>query len=379
MSTELNSWRMRYRVTNASSDELIVKIKGGLSYIIRQSKEATFDRERFIYVTLENILLDNLRVDEDQALSKLDRVILREINLEKRRIQETTAEYFKTLPNDLTTRIRLTEDLVERNNAIHSELLGVTLYCGGENVYQPSLNTPDQTFAELFEDYNKDETIKADGGLHYFVYINDPQRISKPTYTNVMGKAVEVPIVMDSKRLPGLYIGLFTGIEPRETLYYTFETLTDKKAAALGLFQSKKECQEGGNTERYLSAENKNRDLIKDNGRLSDQVENITTLLGKADVTIAGLVSENTQLKHDHKNEIKQLKMEHNFELTQVRNQSKISADMFKFESRIKDASTKANLDFIKQKSDHNNWGEIAKAVGTLAGVAFTGYKLLAG
>lgn len=379
MSTEVNSFRLNYRITNASADEVIVKVKGGLSYIIRRSKEATFQHERYLFVTIENVLLDNLKVDDTQALTKLDRKILKEIHEEQLRIQTRTAEYFKTLPNDINVRIRLTEDLVERNNAIHSELLGITLYCGGENIHQPCLNTPGQTFRELFDDQNEHEEVKASGGLHYFVYINDPQRITKPLYTNVLGKAVEVPVVMDPKRQPGLYIGLSLGIEPRETLYYTFESMGPKTLEAVGLFQSKQECQEGGNTERYVTAENKNRELTKDNGRLKDQLESTNALLLKADVSMANLVGELTQLKNDHKNEIKQLKMEHNFELTNARNQSKITSDMFKFESRIKDATNKANLDYVKQKSDHNNWGEFAKAIGALAGVAFTGYKLLVG
>ena len=54
-----------------------------------------------------------------------------------------------------------------------------------------------------------------------------------------------------------------------------------------------------------------------------------------------------------------------------------MASDLFKFETRIKDTVNKANTELVKQKGAQNSWGDFAKAVGTLAGVAITGYKLL--
>jgi len=376
MTTELNCFQLNYRITNISSKEIIVKVKGGLSYIVQRGAEATFVNEQQIHVVIENVYLDNLVIDVNAALTKLDKAILTELSKEHERLKKVNTEYHIRMPASLRVQLDLHKGLVERNNAIHSELMGITLYVGGENLNQPCLNTPAFTMKELFENPG-DESMQGKAALHYFVYVNDPQRVNKPLYTNIMGKSTEVPVDYDVNKQPGLYVGISRGIEPRGTQYYAFGELDDLKLTQLGLFKTKAECDAGGNTERFLTAESKNRDLNKDNSSMRTQIQNLTEALAKSETNAFRLNTEITKLKEDHRIEVNAIKLEHRMESNTLKHSGKMASDLFKFESRIKDTVNKANTELVKQKGAQNSWGDFAKAVGTLAGVAITGYKLL--
>ena len=376
MTTELNCFQLNYRITNISSKEIIVKIKGGLSYIVQRGSEATYINEQQIHVVIENVFLDNLMIDVNAALTKLDKAVLMELSKEHERLKKTNNEYHIRMPVSLRVSLDLHKGLVERNNAIHSELMGITMYVGSENLNQPCLNTPAFTMQELFENPG-DESMQSKGGLHYFVYVNDPQRVNKPLYTNIMGESTEVPVDYDANKQPGLYVGISRGIEPRGTQYYAFGELNDQKLTQLGLFKTKAECDLGGNTERFLTAESKNRDLIKDANSMRTQIQNLTEALGKSETNVFRLNNELIKVKDEHKLEINAIKMEHRMEANTLKHSGKMASDLFKFESRIKDTVNKANTELVKQKGAQNSWGDFAKAVGTLAGVAITGYKLL--
>lgn len=376
MTADLHCFKLDYRITNIANKELVVKVKNGLSYIIRRSEQATYRTEQMVYVNLENVYLENLQVDPEQALTKMDKAILQAIKDEQTRQMTGRNEvYYKNLTNNIGVKIALGQSLVERNNAIHSELLGITLYIGGENLDQPCLNTPGFTLQELFKEH--DEAAGTKNCLSYFIYVNDPLLTFKTLYTNVLGKSVEVPVDDDKNKLPGLYIGISRGIEPRETPYYTFASLDDKTLEQLGLFKSKAACDEGGNTERYLTAETRSKELSKEVAKSKETLENLTELLAKSEIVNSRLGTDLSKSREDHKTEVTRLKYEHNLETTQLKHQSKMSSDIFKYETRVKDTVNKANFDMVKQKSSYNSWGDFAKAVGTLAGVAFTGYKLL--
>jgi len=376
MTTELNCFQLNYRITNISSKEIIVKIKGGLSYIVQRGSEATYINEQQIHVVIENVFLDNLMIDVNAALTKLDKAVLMELSKEHERLKKTNNEYHIRMPVSLRVSLDLHKGLVERNNAIHSELMGITMYVGSENLNQPCLNTPAFTMQELFENPG-DESMQGKAALHYFVYVNDPQRVNKPLYTNIMGESTEVPVDYDANKQPGLYVGISRGIEPRGTQYYAFGELNDQKLTQLGLFKTKAECDLGGNTERFLTAESKNRDLIKDANSMRTQIQNLTEALGKSETNVFRLNNELIKVKDEHKLEINAIKMEHRMEANTLKHSGKMASDLFKFESRIKDTVNKANTELVKQKGAQNSWGDFAKAVGTLAGVAITGYKLL--
>jgi len=376
MATELNSFQLKYRVTNISNKEIIVKVKGGLSYIVQRGQEATYISEQQIHVVIENVYLDNLMIDVNAALTKLDKSILAEMSKEQERLRKSNSDYHIRMPVTLQVQLDLHQGMVERNNAIHSELLGITLYLGSSNMDQPCLNTPAFTMQELFENPG-DESIQGKAALHYFVYINDPNRVSKPLYTNIMGKSTEVPIDYDANKQPGLYVGISRGIEPRGTQYYAFGELDDQKLTHLGLFKTKAECDAGGNTERFLTAESKNRELNKDINSMRTQIENLSETLAKSESNVFRLTNDMTKLKDEHKIELNTIKLEHRIEANTLKHSGKMASDLFKFETRIKDTVNKANTELVKQKGAQNSWGDFAKAVGTLAGVAITGYKLL--
>lgn len=376
MTAELHCFKLDYRITNVANKELVVKVKNGLSYIVKRSEQPTYRAEQIVYVNMENVYLENLNIDPTQALTKLDRVILQGMKDEQdRQMTGRNEVYYKNLTNNIGIKVVLGQSLVERNNAIHSELLGITLYIGGENLDQPCLNTPGFTLQELFE--QQDEEAGTKNCLSYFVYVNDPLRTFKTLYVNVMGKSVEVPVDDDKNKQPGLYIGISRGIEPRETPYYTFASLDDKTLEQLGLFKSKSDCDQGGNTERFLTAETRNKELSKEVAKHRENLESLTDMLAKSEIVNARLGQDLSKSRDDHKTEVTRLKYEHNLEVTQLKHQSKMSSDMFKYETRMKDTVNKANFDMVKQKGSYNSWGDFAKAVGTLAGVAFTGYKLL--
>lgn len=373
----MNTFRLNYRVVNLSNEEMIVKAKGGLGYIIRRCKEPTYSTSRKVFVELTGVYLENLLVDEELAMTLFDAALLREIKREVERVKKNTGSeyYVKNFSNNLHVVINLTSSLVERNDAIHSEILGITLYNGLANAHQPGLNTPAYTFQELFNTTVADQPLPR-GGLHHFIYNNDPQRQLKTMWTNIMGKAVQVPVVSDETRQPGLYMGVMLGNELPQTLFYTFDGLDKKTKEALGLFDTRAECESGGNTERALAAEKRVGELGKDLNKTHDQISNLSSLLQRAEDNCTRLTNELTQTKQDNRTELNQIKHRHEVEMSQLKHQTKMSGDMFKYEARIKDAAVKANMDMMKHKGSVNTWGEFAKAIGTIAGLGFTGYKL---
>lgn len=377
MDEEMNTFRLNYRVVNHSNEEMIVRAKGGLGYIIRRCKEPTYSTSRKVFVEIPGVYLDNLLIDEQLAMTHFDAALLREIKREVERVKKATSSdyYVKNFSNNLHVVINLTKELVEKSDAIHSEILGITLYNGLGNANQPALNTPAYTFQELFSMTVADQPLPQ-GGLNHFIYNNDPLRQLKALYVNVMGKAVQVPVVSDETRKPGLYMGIIHGNETPQTLFYTFDGLDKKTKEGLGLFDTRSECEGGGNTERALSAEKRASELSKDLNKAHDQITNLSGLLQNAETNTTRLTNELAQTKQDNRTELNQIKHRHDVEMSQLKHQTKMSGDMFKYEARIKDAALKANMDIMKHKGSVNTWGEFAKAIGTIAGLGFTGYKL---
>jgi hypothetical protein len=375
METEISSFKLNYRIVNRSSQEMVVRAKGGLGYIIRRAKEPSYSSQRQVHVHIPQIVIANLLIDESAALTLFDKQLLKGIRLDRDRLKDSEGNFADMFSQDINVVIALTSSLVEKNDAIHSEILGITLYNGMENATQPSMNTPTFTLKELCTTTLGDQPLPK-GGLHHFVYVNDPRRESNPMYTNVMGKAVEVPVVYDDSKQPGLYTGVMYGNESPQILYYTFEGLDAKILESLGLFSTKSACENGGNTERMLTAENKVKEFSKEVGRLKDHSNGLQDLLSKSEIVNSRLAKDLTQSRQDHKTEVAQVKHEHRLEMSQLKHHTKVSGDIFKYESRIKDTVNKASMELVKQKGSANNWGEFAKAVGAIAGVAFTGYKL---
>jgi hypothetical protein len=363
MSRQLQCFRLDYRVTNYSVTPVLVKLKGGLSYIVQRADETTFQNERFLYVTLSNVQLKQLMINESEALTKLDREILRQLAEKKREIEDKGSLIFKDMAQDLEVKIPLGGHLVERNQGIHSELLGFTLYPDASDLNRPALNTPEQTHQDLAAELTDPDEMYP---TFYMIYINDPKRVTKPFYINLGGKAVEVPVAFNSSRPAGLYTTLKNSKESPVKQYYPFEDLADKFLESVGVFKSRQLAVENGNTERYLNAEQRVKESATENKKLRDSNEAYVDTLRKTEERLVRTTLDLQRVTETHANEIKLMK-----------NNERLSLDMMKHEARIKDVVQKANFDYVKQRSDSSNWGELAKAVGTLAGIAFTGYKLL--
>jgi len=375
MDNEISSFKLNYRIVNRSSQELIVRAKGGLGYIIKRAKEPSYSDQRQVHVNIPSVIMANLLIDEKAALTLFDKKLLQGIRQDRDRLKDNNPGFFDMFSQEINVCIALTSSLVEKNDAIHSEILGITLYNGAENANRPSLNTPAATLQELCEVEAAEET-QPKGGLHHFIYVNDPRRECNPMYTNVMGKAIEVPVVYDSGKQSGLYIGLLHGNESPQILYYTFEGLDGKTMESVGLFATKVACENGANTERTQQAEKKALENAKEAGKQRDLVVGLQEMLSKQEVVNSRLAKDLVQSRQDHKTEVSHLKHEHRIEISQLKHQTKVSGDIFKYETRIKDTVAKANMEFVKRQSSVNNWGELAKAVTAVAGVAFTGYKL---
>lgn len=375
MDAEVNSFRLNYRIENKTNEEVIVRAKGGLGYIIRRSKEPTYNKRRRVHVQIPGVILENLLIDQAGALTLFDKELLGMIAKERDRIKLRDAFEYSTFCHDINVSILLTTELIEKNDAIHSEILGITLYVGAVNANQPSLNTPAYTVKELCAVTIANQPAP-EGGLSCFIYLNDPRRVRNTLYANILGKATEIPTVNDNDRAPGLYIGVMYGKESQVTPYYTLDSLDKKTLESLGLFETKTDCELGGNTERAILAENKARDVLKELSKAKLEVIDLSDILVKAEETNHRLNKEIATLKQEHKTELTILKHEYKMEVQQLKHQAKMSGDMFNYTTRMKDTANKANMDFIKQKSSVNNWGEFAKAVGAVATVAFTGYKL---
>lgn len=375
MDASINTFRLNYRIENRSNEEMIIKARGGLGYIIRRQKEPTFRPRRVIHVHIPTVILDNLLIDPKEAFSLFDKELLKKISAERDRIKVKDSFQYEVFSHDINVTISLTTDLVEKNDAIHSEILGITLYASGKHVNQPGINTPSFTIQELCEITLGDQPAP-EGGLHCCIYLNDPKCEIGILYTNILGKAVVIPTVSDLIRDPGLYIGVMYGKDSQVTPYYTLDSLDKKTLEALGIFKNKAECEEGSNTERTLAAENKAKETGKELGKAKIDLLDLREQVVKLNDSTTRLTKELAQAKHEHKTEVTMLKHEFKLELSQVKHTAKMTGEMFKYETRMKDTANKANMDFIKQKSSVNNWGEFAKAVGSVATVAFTGYKL---
>lgn len=377
MDEHINTFRLNYRIVNRSNREMIVKAKGGLGYIIRRCKEPTYTPVQQVFVEIPGVYLENLLIDEELALTRFDAALLKAIKVEVERVKKNAGNeyYVQTFSHNLTVMIKLTDKLVEKHDAIHSEILGMTLYNDMVNANQPSLNTPGYTNQELFNNSIAEQQAPK-GGLHHFIFLNDPERVLNPLWVNLMGKAIQVPVVSDETRQPGLYLGLMHGNEVPQPLFYTFDRLDKKFKEGLGLFESRAECESGGNTERALAAEKRASDLNKELSKSKDQIDNLSTLLERSDSSVAKLSQDLTQLKQQHSTDTAQLKHRYEMEINQLKHHTKISGEMFKYEARVKDAAAKANMELVKHKHSVNTWGEFAKAIGTIAGLGFTGYKI---
>lgn len=375
MTNQVSSFKLDYRISNYSSHELVVKTQGGLNYIIRKQQHlvAPNKTSRQVCVKLSGVNHDDLWFDKKYTRTNFDKALIAALEEEMEKYKKgnlyiTTGNYIQ----DIFVTVGLTIDLGDEYGIIHSDILGISLFKDIDQANVAPVSSPGFVLERLFEMAQCNNVALPKGGLHYLIYINDPQSRLNPLWTNVMGKAVQVPTVADDSKPGGLYVGLrYSNLEPQE-LYYTFEELTAKQLDEIGMFSSREACTAGGNTERAISAEKKLANNIKAMDNLISDREKLEEALEKSESNVAKLAEELSQATVDWRLKEQQLKNDHRMELFK----EKMSMDILKAQGSVKDLVTKANQDLDKKRSTANNWGEIAKAA-TALGTLFVGvYKL---
>lgn len=356
----ISNFNLSYEVCNQSNEMLVIKMKGGLSYLVRKTAEPTYRNTTYVIARLEKINLEDLKILPESALTKLDKKILEQLKEQQERLT-SASNYYPTMSYSLMARVDLGSQLVEGDEAIHSEMLGITLYIGEGGINKPALNTPEHTIGRLL-----DKNIQ-NGSLSTNIYLNDPKKVLGTLYTNVLGRGREIPVIRNTDNTPGLYISYSNNNLP-DNKYYTIAELTESKLTELGVFLTKHECEKGGNTERFLEAEKFGNETKKKLDLTFDKLRATENNLKRAEDTVSKLNVDLTQLKHEHKLEIANMKI----------NNSTIKGafDLYKYEAKFKEMLHKSQTETLKTKNESSNWTDIAKSFATVAGVAFTGYQI---
>ena len=374
MDKSISSFKLEYHISNYSNDELIVKTQGGLNYIIRRQERMVSRNyvSREVDVKISGVKTDDFWLDKRLAQTAFDKAFLVKLEETIERHRTNNRLLSDVFTSDFYVKMSLGQELADENEVIHSDILGISLYNSMEAANIAPLNSHGFVLQELFEQAHEHAMEKPKGGLHYFIYLNDPLSKLNPIYTNVMGKAVRVPVVQDISRPAGLYVGLHYGsIEPQE-LYFTCDELSKEALGKHGLFETMEECAMGGNTERAIIAEKKLVDNSKAMGGLLKDRTTLEDSLRKTQAEVASLAEELRQATSNHRTETERLKAQQAMALY-LRD---MTATATSAHHQIKDTVAKASQDIEKKRNSANSWGEIAKAVAAVTTCAVTVYKL---
>lgn len=383
MSFSVGGFKLDYQIINESNTDMVIKYTGGLGYILEKRKDLQFSTSWEIVVKLSGVRLDNLLIDPSSALTPLDEEILKGLKEHAEKIAgDKDGYYFKTNSENIFIRIQMSPDKAQSfadkySDGIHSELLGFTLYNGREHLHKPCMSSPAYVMTQLCNQGK--ERSEVPDALHTYLFINDPYYVYRPLFTNLLGGVKEIPTLREKGRNAGLYVGISNNVNLQRNLFYTFGDLeaNPKSLEELGIFLQRSDCEQGGNTERYITAENRSKELGKELGQVKDKLFSATNSLATMEATNSKLTNEISTLKNEHKAEIHQLKFTMTTELNQLKHQTQLIQTMGKYEDRVKETINKGNIESLKNKAAYNWWGDLAKAVNVLAGVGFTGYKLL--
>lgn len=354
---------MNYSVNNQSNSAVIVKHKGGMSYIVPPSTDSTVINRQEIIVTVHCKDIEQIVFSHSEALTRLDKAILKELENERRRIVRD--DFYFSKSKTLSCKLDLSANYVDKEtDAIQSELFGFSLYNGIQNRDKVAVGTPLWTLTDVLDETR--ELSDRKGILRYVCFVNDPGRVSQPYYINMLGSAVKVPVIRDNDIDTGLYIVYLHSDRPRQNIYYAFENINKEVLERNGLFDNKHDCEKGGNTERFTRAEELNKSLKKSLDTAYSDLETAKAAAARFENLNKALTTDIAELKYQNSVELSRINYTHKTEMTHM-----------KHDLRMKENISKANLDFAKQKVAHVYWGDFAKAIGAIAGAGFAGYKLL--
>lgn len=355
----MHTFTLEHQIINSSSYyDLVVKVKSGITYIARKPSNTDFnDNKQVIKILLKNIHLKDIEINELDAITLLDREIVKRLNAIITSFREKPDDF--EYPKDIGIEIELNSSLANEDSSINSEMLGLTIWPGKGHINKKPKNIPTSTLREAIT--SLEASTKVSNMLHYCVYLNDPECIQNPLYVNVLGRSKAIPILSDNSKDPGLYIGLSSGETPLETLSYRFEDLTDKVLEGIGVFRTKVACDKGGNTERYLEAEELLRTTSKSLEHKTKQLEEAKSKLDKAEKDLDNLNRVVEDLKLDHK------RLVHS-----SRTEAKSTSERSKLEEVIKNHQ----IEQLKNKNKSGFWLDILKGAVSVTGLFLNGFKM---
>jgi len=372
----MNSFKLEREIINGGTDcDLVVVHKGGLRCIVRKRDEPTFEKDKYLVVKLVNINLETIHIDPSHALTKLDREIMDRLKEEVERLKNSEATYFRTLNDTVSVKITLGARFADDTTAIHSEMLGLTIYPGSGHKNKDALNVPTTNLADSIAQLQRNNPRFA---IHYCAYVVDPRRTQKPFYVNVAGRATEVPVVQNEQDSAGLYIGISIGEKLPELLFYSFDNMTDDLLDSLGIFTSKADAMKYGNTERYLEAESRVKDISKELDDKKKLLRDSTIRLEKAEDQVSDLSLQITHMKQSHAMDLARLKQdikaaEDKHARSDHSNKEEIAR--VKAEMRRKETRDKHALEQAKQRSILSWVSDALKTVGATVGICLAGFR----
>lgn len=342
-------FEMRHYVENNSASDVHLKYKGGVSYKVPRHSEPT-DRNRFTFIVeIPRVSLMNLSLNVDEAITKLDReIVKRLVEIKEGIMNHNDYAYNSRLQHNLKVTVPLTPDLIERNDGIHSELFGMTMYVGDSGSWKSALYTPQEVCTDLLPE--EDMENNHEKALLWGLYLNDPENRLQTLWVNIAGQARGIPRVRDKDRSAGLYIVYRNGDLPLVWKYYTVDQLDNKLLDSLGIFHTEAEAEAGGNTERYLKAENLIKNLNRDKADLQKEIKRLENDLNASLTVNEKIDVANIRLT----NEVSQLK----------------------YELKIQSTVSKVYLEQAKNRNGTSQFSEFCKGASLLAGSVFAGYKL---
>lgn len=346
-----------YRVYNSYPFPLYIKTKSGLDYRVPARDMDKADMGTYVIVTFHKLNYNSVtKVNPDKALTLFDKQVMEKFNEEFKERQSNIRAYGIGSDSkyewDIVVRVDLHANIVEPDtkHAIHSELLGTTFYLGDESYSCPPINTPEEvgerTNTKLAKQY---DLVKASLVLN--IFINDPNQIMSPYWVNSMGIARKIPSVSREDMPCGIYVTEQTSDSAPHSRYYSFAELTDKTLESIGIHRNKSDALKMSNGERIVELDTSVKNLTKTMDKLKGEKEYLKEELNKETIQTQKTASINFKLMTEF--------------------------TTYKFESRIKDATTKLNQEYSKTRSGITNFMDMCKLVSSVMAVGVTVCKLL--
>jgi len=287
----MRCFNLDYKIFNPKRIPLQIRHKGGISYELHDNWDDSGERV-YIEFRFNNVNIKKLRVNPDEALTNFDRAVMKQL---KSRIDDLVKAHphdeLMLQNQDIFFIVYITNNEISRKNAVHSEMLGFTLYLGKFEREVHALNTPSEALDNIVDTANADNSVNAS------IKLIDPENRYGNLWTNVFGRAVKVDAVRVPDQTPGLY--LFCEGEDVDGIqvYYPFDEIDNKILQQYGIFMSEQEALLGGNTDELLRTRKSVDNLKKENRDLMTMLGTQRLSIGELIQKVAATTNEVARLK----------------------------------------------------------------------------------